>query len=139
MPIAKETKGILINSTIYLIGGFNLNPLKEIETYNLTTAEWKTEGQLFYEVERPALAYNENIIYIFEDGKIQTYNIETKELNMYSIDLPLKNSELFYANNTLYLLGGFQQDEFSISPSLNLYSIDINEFKKTKIYNTKKL
>lgn len=137
MPNPKETKGVLIKNTIYLIGGYNHIPLKEIETYNLITAEWKVEGQLFYGVERPALTYNENIIYIFEDGKIQTYNIKTKELNMYSIDLPLKYSELFYANNILYIFGGFQENGFSVTPSSNLYSIDLNEFKKTVINKTK--
>ena len=99
MPDPKETKGVLIDSTLYLIGGFNRDPLNEIESYNLVSAEWKIEGQLFYKVERPAVTYNEDIIYIFDDGKIQTYNIKTKELNMYLIDLPLRSGEMFYANN----------------------------------------
>jgi len=137
MPKAKETKGILIDNKIYLIGGFNFNPLKEVETYDLITAEWKIEGVLFHGVERPALTYNDNIIYIFEDGRIYTYNIETKELNEYLIDLSLKSSELFYANHMLYILGGFQEDEFSISPSSGFFSIDLNEFEKTKINKSK--
>jgi hypothetical protein len=91
---------------------------------------------IVYGVERPAVAYNDNIIYILEDGRIQTFNIETKELNLYSIDLWLKYCELFYENNKLYVLGGFQEDEGSISPSINLYSIDLNEFKKAEIYNS---
>jgi len=150
MPVAKETKGVLINNTIYLVGGFNLKPLSEIETYNLETGEWKVEGQLFKGVERPGLAYNDNIIYIFEEGRIQTYNIVTRELNMYSIDLFQKSSELFYANNKLYIVGGFVEressnttvegsagNETSITPSLELYSIDLNEFLKAVIYNSK--
>ncbi len=92
---------------------------------------------LFHGVERPALTYNDNIIYIFEDRRICTYNIETKELNEYLIDLPLKSSELFYANHMLYILGGFQEDEFSISPSSGFFSIDLNEFEKTKINKSK--
>ncbi len=144
MPIAKETKGVLVNNTIYLVGGFNLKPLDNIETYNITTGEWKSVGQLFYEVERPALAYKDNIIYIFEDGRIQIYNIETKELKLYSVDLPLKSCEMFYANNKLYLLGGWIHNEISenestIVPSSGLYSIELSEFNKTVIYNTKTL
>lgn len=137
MTVAKETKGLLIDNIIYLIGGFNMKPLEEIETYNLATAEWKTEGQLFYGVERPALAYNNNIIYIFEEGRIQTYNIVTRELKMFSIDLPLKSSELFYSNNKLYIVGGFVEYETSIKPSRDVYSIDLKEFNKSEIYNTK--
>lgn len=136
MPKAKETKGVLVDNILYLIGGFNLKPLTEIETYNIATAEWKVVGQLFYGVERPAVVYNDNIIYIFEDGRIQTYNIETKELNLYSIDLWLRYSDLFYENNKLYVLGGFQENEGSISPSINLYSIDLDQFKKSEIYNS---
>ena len=136
MPVGKETKGVLIGYTIYLTGGFHSKPLKEIETYNVVTGEWNIESrELFYEVERPGVTCNGNMMYIFEDGKIQTYNIETKELNVYLIDLALKYSELFYANNKLYILGGFNQDDFSIEPSSNLYSIDLNEFKRTETYN----
>ncbi len=137
MPKAKETKGVLIENKIYLIGGLNFNPLKEIETYDLITAEWKIEGELFRGVERPALTYNDNIIYIFEEGRIYTYNIETKELNEYLIDLSLKYSELFYANNMLYILGGFIDEDFSVTPSSGLFSIDLNEFEKTKIHHAK--
>lgn len=136
MPIAKETKGVLVNNTIYLIGGNNYKPIDNIETYNITAGEWKIIGQLFYGVMRPAVVYNDNVIYIFEDGRIQTYNIETKKLNLYSIDLPLKSSELFYANSKLYILGGLINDGSSIEPSPDLYSIDLSEFKRAVIYDT---
>ena len=136
MPEAKETKGILIGNTIYLPGGFLGKPLKEIETYDVVTGKWNIESKgLKYEVERPGIASNGNVLYIFEDGKIQTYNIETKELNVYLIGLTLKYSELFYANNKLYILGGYNQDEYSLEPSSGLYSIDLNEFKRTEPYN----
>jgi hypothetical protein len=149
MPVAKESKGVLVDSTIFLIGGFDFKPLDNIETYNISTGEWNVVGQMFYGVERPALAYNENIIYIFEDGRIQTFNVVTKELNLYSIDLPLKFGELFYANNMLYILGGLIEDEYStndystddysISPSSDLYRIDLNEFKRAVSYSNKTL
>lgn len=135
MPLAKETKGVIINNLVYLIGGFNTNPLKEIETYNINTGEWKTESNLLYPVERPALTHYKDIIYIFEDGIIQTYNIKTKELNTFLIDLYLKYSELFFANDKLFIVGGFYHDEFSISPSPYLYSIELTEFKKTSVYS----
>ncbi len=133
----KETKGVLINNKIYLIGGFNKEPLKEIDTYDLLRDEWKIEGELFRGLERPALTYHNNIIYIFEDGRIYTYNTENKELNEYLIDLNLKSSELFYTNNMLYILGGFVEDDFSVSTSSGLFSINLNEFEKTKINHSK--
>lgn len=139
MPTAKEAKGVLINSTIFLIGGFNKKPLDNIETYNITTGEWKVLGQLFFEVERPAVAFNGNTIYILEDGRIQTYDINSKQLKLYSIDLPLKSSELFYINDKLYLLGGFVEDTSYKEPTSNLYSIDINEFNTTATFGSKTL
>ena len=136
MPDPKETKGVLIKNTIYLMGGFRNKPLSEIETYNVETGEWKHESrQLLYEVQRPGIASHENMIYIFDDGKIQTYNTDTKELNAYLIDLKLKNSELFYSNDMLYILGGSQKNEYSVTPSSSLYRIDLNEFKRTETSN----
>lgn len=142
MPEAKETKGVIINNIIYLIGGFNLKPLDNIEMYNITTGEWKVAGQMFYGVERPAIVYNDSIIYIFEDGRMQTYNLVTKQLNLYSINLPLKSCEMFFTKNKLYLLGGWikdetSADEYSIVPSSGLYSIDLSEFNKSVVYDSK--
>lgn len=139
MPTNKETKGVIINDKIYLIGGFNKKALEDLESIDLKTGKWKKEGQLFYGIERPALAYNDNNIYIFEDGKLLTYNIISKELNEYLIDIFLKSSELFYADNMLYLLGGYKENEYSKLVSRGFYSIDLNEFKITKINKSKTL
>jgi hypothetical protein len=137
MPEAKEVNGVLIKNKIYLIGGFNNKPLKAIESYDLTTGKWEKEAELFSAIADPALTVHYNSIYIYEDGKIYTYNTDTKELNEYLIDLPYKSSELYFFNNKLLLLGGFKENEFSKTPSSNLYSIDINEFDKTKVYKSK--
>lgn len=138
MPTPKEAKGVLVNDKIYLIGGFNKNASDEVESFDLKIGKWKMEGRLFTAMRRPALAYNDNIIYIFENGRILTYSVKTKELNEYLIGLNLKSSELFYANNKLYLLGGYREDEFSITPSPDFFSIDLNEFEKTRIKNSKR-
>ena len=41
MPEAKEVNGVLIKNKIYLVGGFNNKPLKDIESYDLTTGKWE--------------------------------------------------------------------------------------------------
>ena len=66
---------------------------------------------------------------------MQIYNIETKKVNVYLIDLALISAELFYAGNQLYLFGGKKTDEYSLSPSSDLYRIDIHEFNKTESYS----
>jgi hypothetical protein len=139
MPIAKETQGVLIKDKIYLVGGFKDAPLSSIESFDLKTQKWKKEGNLFYGVSKPALAHNNNCIYIFNNGKIRIYNTLTKELKTYLIDLNLQLAQLYYANNTLYVLGGFKNTNFSMLPSRGLYSICLDEFDKTKVHNLKNL
>lgn len=139
MPIAKEVKGILIEDKIYLVGGFNNKPLASIETFNLTTQKWQKEGNLFFGISKPAITHKDNIIYIFNDGKINTYNIVTKELNEYLIDLYLQTSEMYCKDNKLYILGGFKETSYSFYPSPELYSVNLNEFNITRIQNSKTL
>lgn len=139
MPTAKETNGILINNKIYLIGGFNNKPLSEIESYDLRTKKWQKEGNLFFGMESPAISNNNYMIYIFDKGKIYTYNTKNKELNEFYINLNLTSSKMYYSDNKLYLLGGIYLGDFDTTPSSSLYSIDINEFNKTKIIRTKTL
>ncbi len=138
MPAAKEAKGIIVNNTIYLIGGNNNRTLKNIDSYDLSTGIWRTEAELFSAIERPALTSFEDVIYIFNDDKMLTYNINTKVLNEYKLDLNLFASEIYYYDGKLYIAGGYNQQRFSKSVSKNMYSIDIKEFSKTQIINSRK-
>lgn len=137
MPIAKEVNGILIGDNIFLIGGNNEKMLPEIEILNLITEKWQTVGQLFSSLERPAITNNNNIIYFFEDTKMYTFNIETKTLKEYLIDLPLKFSAIHFFNNKLYIVGGCVSNDYSRTASNNTYSISIDEFEKTAPNKTK--
>lgn len=139
MPQAKETTGILIDDKIYLIGGNNAKPLSEIESYDLVTQKWQIEGELFSGLERPAITFHNNIIYFFEDRKMCVYDLKTKQLKEYEIELPLKYSALYYFDNKLYLLGGRTDINYSTNPSSKVFSIDINEFETTKPSKTKSL
>lgn len=132
MPTAKETTGILVNDKIYLIGGDNGKLLSEIETFDLTTGKWQIEGQAFSELERPAVAYHDNVIYFFEDRKMYTYDLKSTVLKEYELDIELKYSAMQYYNNKLYLFGGLFENSYSKIPSSRLVSIDLDEFKKTR-------
>lgn len=139
MPVAKEVNGVLIDNIIYLIGGFNKKPLSSIEIYNITTGKWKKEGELFKGMERPAITHNNEFIYIYDNGEIFTYNIKTKELKEYYIGLHIKAASLYYANNKLYILGGFKYTNYSNVRSDGLFSVDLNEFNLTKVIKSKTL
>lgn len=139
MPSAKETSGVLVGDKIYLIGGYNNKPLTEITTLDLITGQWTKIGDLPSAMEKPALTVHNDTIYIFENGKISTLDIQSNTLNEYLIDLPLKDSQLYFYEDTLYLLGGSLENYYSKRPSSSLYSIDCNEFAKTKIYSFKSI
>jgi len=137
MPIAKETKGVLIDDKIYLFGGFNNKPLKGIESYDLISGKWKKEGELMTSLSKPAITHKDKMVYLFENGKIITFNIKTKELKEYATGLFLKASNIHYANNKLYIIGGFKGDQNSKKPSTDIFSIDLSEFKITRVQNSK--
>jgi len=139
MPIAKELNGVLINDKIYVFGGYNGKPLNGIETYNLTTGKWKKEGELSSELNNPAIAQNNDLIYLFENGKIFIYNTKNKVLKKYFIGLHLNAAKMFISKNKIYILGGFLKDDFSVTPSKQLYMVNLSEFEKTKEAKLKKL
>ncbi|TPG38094.1 carboxypeptidase-like regulatory domain-containing protein [Flavobacterium pectinovorum] len=132
MPTAKETSGVLVGDKIYLIGGNNGNPISEIETFDLITEKWQTEGELFSGLEKPAVTCHDNIIYFFENRKMYVYDIKSKQLKEYIVDLGLKDSAMYFDNNKLYILGGSMQSNNSKTPTSNVYSIAIDEFETTK-------
>jgi len=132
MPTAEEPCGILIDNKIYLIGGFNGKTLAQIESFDLTTEKYQNEGELFSGLEKPAIAYHNKVIYFFEDKKMFTYNITSKQLKEYAIELSLKSSSMYYANNNLYIIGGYTYNDYSETPSAHVYSIAIDEFETTK-------
>ncbi|TDO94548.1 Kelch repeat-containing protein [Flavobacterium sp. 245] len=137
MPMAKETTGVLVGDKVYLLGGNNGNAVSQIETFDLITEKWQTEGELFSGLERPATAYHDDIIYFFENQKIYTYNIQTKQLKEYEINIELKYAALLYNDQKLYLIGGRIDKNFSKLPSSKVFSIEIDEFKKTRPSRTK--
>lgn len=137
MPTAKETTGILVGDKIYLLGGNNGNMVSQIETFDLITEKWQTEGELFSGLERPATAYHDNIIYFFENQKIYTYNVQTKQLKEYEINIEVKFAALHYSDDNLYIIGGLFDKNFSKTPSPKVFSINVDEFRTTRPTKTK--
>ena len=131
LPTPRETTGVLINDHIYLIGGNDGKPIAKIQSFDLETKIWQTEAELFSALERPAITNHNNIIYFFEDQKMYTYDIKTKQLKEYEIELGLKYSAMYYYNDKLYILGGRTENEYSKISSSKVFSIDIEEFKNT--------
>jgi len=128
MPIGQAPETILVDHYIYLIGNRNGGG-RSIECYNLLTGAWANAGRLLYRLGWPSLAYHNDIIYIFEQGVVQTFNIKSRQVRSYMIDLKLKSPALYYFDGKLYILGGFYMGD----PSRNVYSVDLKEFDKTEV------
>jgi hypothetical protein len=139
MKKGKETKSIIVNEKLYLVGGLRNKKIKTIESFHLKTGKWASEGDLFSPLERPALAEKKNTIYIFENRKLLTLDITSNVLKLYHIDLPYIASEMFLKDNFLYILGGYKEDRFSVTSSRKLVKISLDEFSKTKVIKNKTL
>ena len=137
MPQAKETSGVLVNNVIYLIGGSNGQPLTYIETYDLESGKWARIGELFEPLAEPAIAANEDFVYIYYPGNLSVYNTRTGIINKYGINFFVQNPKMFYSENKLYLLGGYDKDEYSVEPSARMISVNLNELNKTRIRQSK--
>lgn len=129
----KELEGILIGDEIYIFGGNRYNPIPEVEKFSLKTGKWQLIGKLFEKFKNPATASHENTIFLFEDGKLATYNIKQKELRQYNIGLHLNNSKMHFADDKLFIVGGSKEEDYSTYVSNGVYSVDIDEFDTTKV------
>ena len=135
MAKGKEVTGIIFEDKLYLFGGYNKKNLTEIESFDLKTAKWKKEGTLFRGMRKPAITKDKEFIYLQEDGKILTFKPKTRALKEYKIDLNLKGSEMHFSNEKLYIIGGFQGEDYRKAPSNGFYNINVSEFFKTKPIN----
>ncbi|PQJ76811.1 Kelch repeat-containing protein [Polaribacter glomeratus] len=139
MTQGKEVTGIVFDQKLYLFGGFNKKNLAEIESFNLITGMWKTEGALFRGMKKPSITKDNEFIYLQEDGKMVTFEPKTSILKEYKIDLNLKEANMHFFNENLYLIGGYQVEDYRKAPSNGFYSIEASEFFKTKPIRVKTL
>lgn len=137
MTKPKEVNGVLIDDAIYLVGGYNGEALTEIETYNITSGVWKKEADLFEAIAKPSLTHSGNVIYIFGDSKIRTYNTKTKTLNVYNIKLKVEKPKIHFYDDKLYIIGGYIENEYSKIPSADVFVIDLFELEITQIIKSK--
>jgi hypothetical protein len=139
MSKAKETRGIIVNDKLYLFGGFKDRKLKEIESFDLISGRWKREGELFTAMEKPAITKHKNIVYLFENNRIVSYNTLNKEIKEYKIDLSLFSSAMFFKDEKLYIIGGAEIGEFRYTPKKSFVEISLEEFTLTKSKKRKNL
>ena len=139
MSKGKEARGVIVDNMLYLFGGNSNKKLTEIESFDLNTAKWKKEGNLFTAMEKPAIATHNKTIYLFEKDRLVTYHTSTKELKEYRIELPFYFAEMFYRDDKLYIVGGSEKKDFEDTPQRNFVEISLDEFDMTRVKNEKVL
>ncbi len=140
----REMIGIRVGHLVYFFGGRRNNILmRQIDTYNLLTGEWKHIGELSEEMGYPGLACNGNEIYINGGAELHIYNVSTNSVTAYpmpemsaqdatndSIGV-LEDAGLFFWEGKLYIVGGriFNRtlSGLTYSPSGGVYSIDVGQ------------
>nr|WP_255513278.1 kelch repeat-containing protein [Lutibacter sp. Hel_I_33_5] len=139
MPNPRETSGILADDKIFLVGGYKNKPVSFIESWDLTNNEWKLEGDLFTAFKKPAITSHKKNIYIYDYGKLLIYNTLEKSLKEYKIGLHLKEANIHFYKNSLYIIGGYIVKHYGTEPATGVYKIKLTEFAKTKVNRFKKL
>lgn len=121
--------GVLVGNTAYFFGGRRImKKFSEINSYNVQTGEWKYLGDLKEMVSFPGLAAQGDLIFIYENKRLQVYNCRTNTISSYPINLELENSALHIYDNKLYIVGGCERSGELVVPSNLVVSIDISRF-----------
>lgn len=128
----KEVKGIIFKDKLYLIGGYYKKSLTEITSFDFVTGKWKKEGDLFKGMRNPSLTKDNEFIYIQEGSTIVTFKPKTNTLKEYNMELRIKDANMHFYNESLFLLGGFFVESYRKQPSASAFKIDVIEFLTTK-------
>ena len=133
LPVGKETNSVIIGNKLYTIGGNDRNWLNTVESLNLGTGKWETEAKLPHSPKDPAVVANGDLIYIYERGRIHTFDTAEKEMKTYSIDLKVEGPNVHILNDQLFIIGGYDQNGYKIKPLTGSYKVDLIEFNKTEV------
>lgn len=123
--------GVPVGHVVYFFGGWRMNSIWKVRSYDLLTGEWKDLCDLKECVFSPGVANCGDLIYIYENRSLQIYNIRTNRVTAYYFTDGRCYTELFYAGGKLYLVGGrpmpsfSKEDEPTMEPE-SVFSIDVS-------------
>ena len=132
MRVPKETTGVLVKDKFYLIGGFNGQPISNIESFNFITGEWKNELELPKPMRSPGVATKGDEIVIFDKGEVYIFNTVKKTIKKYFVNLDLSNAKVHLYKDDMYIVGGYQENSYSKKPSNFIYKVALKELELTE-------
>lgn len=111
MPVAKETKGKIVDNKLYVIGGFNGTNSNLINVYDFTLNAWTDQYTMPVGVSGHSVAVSNNKIFIVGDYDNQTFlayfDTTTNQLHQLSSNMiGRRHSAAQVYNNKLYIMGG---------------------------------
>ncbi len=147
MPIAKETRGEVVNGKIYVIGGWNDSVSNSIDVYDIQTDSWQHLLDMPNGVSAHSTAVHDNKVWIVGDYTNQTsigyYDI-AQNVYVSCVSQNMIGRRHFGAEvvgNRLYIMGGNQTPSASSAlNSLQFAELETtsvvlqNEINKVKIY-----
>jgi hypothetical protein len=135
---ALEPVVTIIGNTLYMIGDKGRNGFTTLWSYHLKTKSWISEGKLFNPWDSISIASDKTTLYLYHYGKVVSFDTHTKILKQYAIPIYTRNPKMGYHRGALYLLGGYSLESGMILPSDRCYKVDVSEFKRTKVMQSKK-
>lgn len=113
MPEAKETRGKIVNNTLYVIGGYNGNASYRIDKYDFSTNTWSFEAYLPAKISAHATTVIDDKIWVVGDYTNLTflgyYNTSTKNfITLNNNMVGRRHSVAENINGKLYIVGGTQ-------------------------------
>ncbi len=148
MPIARETKGKIVNDKLYVIGGFNGTSSRLINVYDLNTNLWIKQYTMPSGISGHSLAVSDNKIFIVGGYNNQTFlayfDTTTNKLHQLSSNMiPRRHSAAEIYHNKLYIIGGSTTSLTSSAiksiqvADINEIVLSANEAPEAPVYKTK--
>lgn len=128
---AKETKGIIVDGKLYLIGGYNGKPSDRIEMYDIETDTWKELSRLPFGISANSIAAHGSKIYTLFDYTKQTligcYDIASGKFTILDQNnvTARRHAGVHIVKNKLYIMGG----NTSIALNSCLSSLQVADLK----------
>lgn len=112
MPTAKDTKAVVKDEWIYLVGGYNhQKELNTFERFNPQTQEWQTLPALPVKLSAHSVTVQQNQLLVFGDYDIMTsvysYDFDTAQWQKLQLDYKAsRHNAAATVDNKVYVFGG---------------------------------
>jgi len=133
MPEHKQTRGEIVNSVLYVFGGYNGTVLSKMHTYNIEKDEWQYIGKLPFGISANAITKHGDFIWLVGDynrlSMVGAFNTKTNKFHVIKSNMMgRRHAGAEVIGNKLYIFGGNRESSGSFLTSIQ--AADIIEIEK---------